>query len=456
MKTRKRWVTVMKVVLAVVVVLGIVHGIALFVTGRRVEAELARIKASGGAISMHELAGNVPDEDNAALVYQKAFEDTEADKKIRSKVDALRYDLLDRDKTPTPDTWAAARAWTARHQGAIALAAEAVSKPKCRFKTDWDAGISANMSYFAKLRELTRLVVTNAVVSAKDGRMDDAVSSLETGFGMGDSLREEPTLIGLLVRVSMLDAVSVGLRRVAEYGDLTDSQAIQLAGRISEDDFDRGYKLAMNGERTFGIWVCDAIRTHRIGANELLGANGILGDNDSSLRAGRALFCATYLGRPFLYADELVYLRLMERQIGRTNLPYREAVKPDPEFESYLRTNPLVACLAAALPRVTMNVDKARVAVRGDRIMLALIAHRSRFGAYPASIADLKPQGLKINLEDPFSDKDLVYKTQGKGFVLYSVGPNFKDDKGLDSSDKPVPPTGEDKRPDDIVWRMSK
>jgi len=31
---------------------------------------------------------------------------------------------------------------------------------------------------------------------------------------------------------------------------------------------------------------------------------------------------------------------------------------------------------------------------------------------------------------DPYSDKPLVYKRKGEGFILYSVGPNFIDDGG--------------------------
>jgi len=48
--------------------------------------------------------------------------------------------------------------------------------------------------------------------------------------------------------------------------------------------------------------------------------------------------------------------------------------------------------------------------------------------------------------QDPFSGKDFVYKRQGKGFLLYSIGENLKDDGGLAAPEE---------APADIVWQMN-
>lgn len=54
--------------------------------------------------------------------------------------------------------------------------------------------------------------------------------------------------------------------------------------------------------------------------------------------------------------------------------------------------------------------------------------------------------GWKIP-EDPFSGKDFIYKRQEKGFILYSIGRNMKDDGGKES-----PNSDPDRY--DMVWRM--
>jgi hypothetical protein len=64
------------------------------------------------------------------------------------------------------------------------------------------------------------------------------------------------------------------------------------------------------------------------------------------------------------------------------------------------------------------------------RVFLALQAYKARHGGYPASIQELRSK-LGWNLpKDPFSGKDFIYKRRDKGFVLYSVGPDMKDDGG--------------------------
>ena len=57
---------------------------------------------------------------------------------------------------------------------------------------------------------------------------------------------------------------------------------------------------------------------------------------------------------------------------------------------------------------------------------------------------------------DPYSDKSLVYRKVGDGFLLYSVGENFIDDGGVLSKDK----KGETKKwtdnGDAVFWPIAK
>jgi hypothetical protein len=62
---------------------------------------------------------------------------------------------------------------------------------------------------------------------------------------------------------------------------------------------------------------------------------------------------------------------------------------------------------------------------------LALIRFKLSSGDYPESLEDLVTAGyLKSLPMDPFSEQPLVYKKTDNGFMLYSVGFNFKDDGG--------------------------
>ena len=79
---------------------------------------------------------------------------------------------------------------------------------------------------------------------------------------------------------------------------------------------------------------------------------------------------------------------------------------------------------------------------RGTRILLRLRAHRLRKGAYPETLAGLG----KALPDDPYTGKPFIYKKlEGDKFLLYSTGPDGKDDGGAtDSRDFPVFPKGAD------------
>ena len=92
--------------------------------------------------------------------------------------------------------------------------------------------------------------------------------------------------------------------------------------------------------------------------------------------------------------------------------------------------------------------------VRLARTALALRRHKLAHQSYPATLADVDKAFMPDPLRDPFSGKAFLYRSEGDGYSLYSVGDNGKDDDG-----KPHPwatskwdSTVKDW---DIVWKLS-
>jgi hypothetical protein len=94
-------------------------------------------------------------------------------------------------------------------------------------------------------------------------------------------------------------------------------------------------------------------------------------------------------------------------------------------------------------------------------ISLATAGYRHDNGRYPKKLSELCPDYIDPLPLDPFSDVDYCYKIEDNGYLLYSIGPNSKDDGGknfnqdtayenLDESKISV----EEKSTDDIVIRM--
>ena len=57
--------------------------------------------------------------------------------------------------------------------------------------------------------------------------------------------------------------------------------------------------------------------------------------------------------------------------------------------------------------------------------------YKEKHGNYPDTLAPLAPKIIKELPLDPFTGKGYKYRKEGKGFIVYSVGSNEKDDNGL-------------------------
>lgn len=67
---------------------------------------------------------------------------------------------------------------------------------------------------------------------------------------------------------------------------------------------------------------------------------------------------------------------------------------------------------------------------------LALHAYNLEHGTYPETLSALAPEYLKVVPTDPFNTSALRYKKQGAGYLLWSIGPDKKDNGG-----QPIPPS---------------
>ena len=70
------------------------------------------------------------------------------------------------------------------------------------------------------------------------------------------------------------------------------------------------------------------------------------------------------------------------------------------------------------------------------RLALALAAFKAERGEYPKALKELAPAYVRAIPPDLFIDKPLHYAREGKGYCLYSVGPNMKDDGGKHDPDE--------------------
>ena len=445
-----------KPILAGIAVLIIAHWVATLVLGRQVRMEITSIRSDGNPTTTADLAGErIPDEENAAVMYLKAFELTSTKQGTEdSGVIGMFPSRKERAKDPT--LWNKAAEVLPRYQGVISLVEQAQTRPKCRFPVNWGRGYNALFPHLAPVRRLAQLLRAQALIDAKAGKMDEALRSTGLAFKLSDSLKDEPNLISQLVRITVVGIAARTFTEVLEYGGIDESQARRLYGTLSGINMDTSMVTAMRGERVFGILAFQEVRK-----NSPLWRS--VEDSGSLPRVVH-----TWFWRPMLYADEMYFLRMTDSAVRRVSLPYWEFSKhPDPYRD---QEPPKYAFLSGMIMPVYTRARSAAARVQaqlaGSEIVLTLEAYKDRYGGYPASLDELKARlGWPIP-EDPFSDNDFIYRREGNSFLLYSIGENLKDDgarkyssyvtrKG-DESVTHEYQTADGQFSDDVIWELDR
>jgi hypothetical protein len=414
-----------------------------------VRREIARIKAEGGPTCAADLAGKpIPDSENAAVIYEKAF------KLLPKNEPPILKRFCDRgERSKDPKLRGQVTAMLPRYAKALALAERASSMPKCRFRIDWGKSLMADTPQYDHLRFLVELAAARAMVEARGGKASAAVDSIRLVFAIGESMREEPVLISCLVRYSTIGLATDALLEAAGCCDLGGKDAKVLADSISSISLRGSASRALEGERAIVVVFYDALGKGRI--------DFASGDKQSSATLKRV--GSNPLARIIFAKDEAYYLSEMRKQIAAAHRPYRELAQSMP------KTNPnpprfafLSSKMLPVYARTAVAKDKAAARLAGDRIFLGLIAYRDRFGAYPTSLNELRSRlGWRVP-DDPFSGKAFVYRRKGAGFVLYSIGEDLKDNGGTQpetakASTRPSPPKSiPGVHVGDIVWKRDR
>ena len=123
-----------------------------------------------------------------------------------------------------------------------------------------------------------------------------------------------------------------------------------------------------------------------------------------------------------------------DRRIANAKLPYTQKGTPPAEFN-----DPLMKLFQSDGER--QRLIEARDLVRDRLLMLrlALRAYQLEKGAYPPNLRALVPRYLSAVPADPFGGGEaLRYKRSGKTYLLWSIGPDRRDNGGT-----PIPPRGQ-------------
>lgn len=439
---RRRTVRILTGVVIVVVVVGIAYAVAVAASAAKLRRAYAALEKAGRPTQVAQvIPPNVPDVNNAALLYTSAALLLKAQPAPEKDFLAYLGNLAGNSGEKPLDPEEQAELESLLRQDvigqALSMLTQGTQRPSCRFDNDYSAGISMSLSHLAEQRALARILGAKALLHAKDGQADEAWDTALIQLKFADALRTEPTIVSQLVRVAQINLACTTIQRLCEMSVPSEQRLRDLQELLGGYDDIAPLITAADGERLlFGE------HTFRLPGKEL---RDTLDEDDMPDIISRLLFLRVSF-KPFFLADHAAYLGLMHDCVDRLAMPYdpNEAKAFDEElFETHKR-HALTGILMPALGRVKEVYLRTIAQVRITKTGLTLLQYRDARGGFPETLGALRPEGV----HDPFSQNVLVYKAQDTGFILYSVGPDQKDNGG--AAKQPRQETGYD-----IGWNFT-
>ena len=421
------WMVAAVVVILVVAVLAAAAHVAARRRERKVEAKIEELRAAGVPLTWEEIlaeAGEVPDEENAALVLMRSFPliDT-PDDEYGEFVFFDHAEPLGTGAHRSVQFRQKVRAVLADNAGALRLIHEAAALPGGGFPIDPLAGPwEQDNNAFQGARQAAELCAAEAVLRAEEGDADGAMRCLATGQAVGHSFGASVTSMPFLIRVATWAFWRRGLMRTLEVCELPVEGLRELRDGAERAGREMSSRLA----------VCAELATVRHFLN-----SGRRGSLVSVGRPGSILPGVAYVLIPTLRErDELLFYGVVGRAARSGELPEgrrwaeTRAVVKEMRQGAEVRTRIISRTMLPGMARMIEEDLKAQAWLRVARAALAVEEWRVLHGQWPEALEQLMPDLLASVPADPFSDGPVRMAKTENGVVVYSVGPDGDDDGG--------------------------
>lgn len=352
----------------------------------------------------------VPEGENAASLYRRAFElytEGPTDEEM---------DLLSRLSEGQPLTLAERAVLekvVEKNREALALLHQAAGLPGCDFGVDYSKGSMAELPHISGMIRAAKLLEIEAVLSAGP----EAAASARASLRLAEAVADEPILVSQLVRAVCGEMARESWQQ-AFRGDVAPEALRALLDSLSAERYREGYEKSILFELYAGAkLVLEGADLSALGPE----AAGIRRPDDPLTAEDLAYYAETMAefsslaGQPYYESrDRIARLRA-------------ERVDGAPWYAEITRL------VIPAFDRAAMRQAQAEAGVGTGRLAAALRLYRDRTGSYPESLESLRDiADLPV---DPFTGKPFLYRREGSGFVVWSVGSDGLDSGGVSAQD---------------------
>ncbi len=300
--------------------------------------------------------------------------------------------------------------------------------------------VDPGFHYFAKLRALARLYAAQGETRLELGDERGAMNSYLDAMVMGQQQQNSGTIINRLVGFA---CQSIGRRYLWEHIHAWSGDEAKAGARRMETINAAYVPMSVNfaEERNIGVTTVRELLSDPKIFYQLQHAEQAAQNVTDAIASTGEVKQEREPSRVELYFWEQLYLfQFSKRDILRNYQTYLDAVIAQAKLPYAKRgpapklpLDPLLSTLAPAYPEVMFKDDLQKTQNVLLTIALALQAYKAEHGTYPETLKELCPAYLTVLPADPFSRDGAtppLYRRTGDNYVLYSIGPDGKDDGG--------------------------
>ena len=347
--------------------------------------------------------------------------------------------VLGKLPAPPPDTplpspvKSALAAFTQHNREALKFFAQGAQYEQSRYPIDLTKGPDTLLPHLIGIKHGMQLAEMAAILDAENNDEKQAADDVLIILSLARSLKAEPVLISQLVRTAGIPLAVAALEQVVNRTTLPPESLSGLSKAFQNmEDYDargEGFSRSMTGELAMHLALLN-------NPAKLVRDLSTAGATDLSDQQCRRL--VEHLKQAASLKEEHDYLDTTFQQLlsaRKEAFPGRLKVVAD-----LIRQRVTEATDRGLLLNVWLSdgldkhVNREARCLANFRLAMTAVAleqfraaHNNR---YPAGLSELAPSYLNAVLTDPFDGQPLRYRKQDAGYVLYSIGPDLKDDGG--------------------------
>lgn len=389
---------------ALVGVAVIVNGILSWRTNAQLERRMAEIRESGAPVTLADLTREPAAHEENAAVILSSIENDVAD--IANKFQENLYETDSYEEgTYSEENYETIESAFEQYPQVVPSIEQAAACPVYNPQVDYNAGpdkvLESQLTRVQLVRSVARVVNERIELSLGEGKRDEALRTCIVLLRLTRHFDREPMMIGYLVALACRGIAANEVNRVLLDGPVSEDVRAALEEELAIHDPMKGFQWCLESERAF--------------------ANARFG---SMTGTGFRRFVAWPITK-----SHVVYLDVIDTQLELGATPAHEIRAELDTLKEKLRSHgPLVSNLLPNFEATRDAIDRTRARFRCLRVLNALQTHADEDGTQELQFSELAlPEEATT---DPFTGEPLILHRSPRGWTVYSVGENRKDDGG--------------------------